>query len=139
MATRRKSGRVLPFGHKATRRGAGRARVRYGPTRQQSVVGTQTSTTPGVFSSAAGGAGFRTLERQRDPGGRVQPSTLGFFHPFAVREMQRASPATAVPFADARAPSAQPTSIVGGAVRASGQRSSIFPALGERSTIFPAL
>lgn len=106
MAARRKSGRLLPFGNKPRGRqrvrvaSHARARVRYGPTAQESVIGTETSTTPGVFSSAAGGAGYRTLERQRDPGAR-QPPTFGWFAPFAVGTSPLARSHAAVPFSDA--------------------------------------
>lgn len=106
MAARRKSGRLLPFGNKPRGRqrvrvaSHARARVRYGPTAQESVAGTETSTTPGVFSSAAGGAGYRTLDVQRDPGAR-QPPTFGWFAPFAVGTSPLAPQGVAVPFADA--------------------------------------
>lgn len=65
-------------------------------------MGTETSTAPGVFSSASGGAGYRTLERQRNAS-PVQPFSLGFFTPFAVGGAPPVRVRPAVPFADAAA------------------------------------
>jgi len=93
----------LPLGHKPR----GRQRptfspaARNGPTAQQSVVGTQTSTTPGVFSSASGGAGYRTLQAPPAARAPVQPFTFGFFTPFALGGAPEERTRPLVPFAAA--------------------------------------
>jgi hypothetical protein len=147
MAARRKSGRLLPFGNKPRGRqrvrvaSHARARVRYGPTAQESVAGTETSTTPGVFSSAAGGAGYRTLDVQRDPGAR-QPATFGWFAPFAVGT-SLAPQGVAVPFADAVAQkprsTVMPAPIQHGAVLAPSPYATSLPTTPVRSDVFRAL
>lgn len=126
---KRKGRTALPLGHKprgqqrvrftrAARAGA-TARVRYGAgVATQAPAGTQTSTTPGVFSSAAGGSGYRTLEAPPLARAPIQRTTLGFFAPFAVR----AGPVLDTPAVPFAAPARQPAP----------------PATPARSTVFPA-
>ena len=108
---KRKGGRRLPLGHKPRGRqrarfaadepspAGKRAQVLSGPTAQQSVIGTQTSTAPGVFSSASGGAGFRTLEAPPLARAPVQPFSLGFFTPFSLGGEPQERTRPEVPFA----------------------------------------
>ena len=143
---KRKTGRVLPLGHKPrghqrarvrTRRAAAagkQARIVNGPTAQQSVVGTQTSTAPRVFSSASGGAGYRTLEAPPLASAPVQPFTLGFFAPFAVSGVPFARTRAAVPFADPQRSAVMPSMSAAAPASSPAQTAGV-PA---RSTVFPA-
>lgn len=137
---KRKGGRVLALGHKP--RGRQRVRhdprraapVRQGPTAQQSVVGTQTATPPGVFSSAAGGAGWRTLVAP--PSGRAQqPFSLGFFTPFAVGGAPHERTRAAVPFSDA--PQPQSAAALRAPPAQLGRVAPVNLAAPQRSTVFP--
>jgi hypothetical protein len=135
MAARRKGRRALPLGHKPRGRQRVQHRraqhVQHGPTAQQSIVGTQTVTPPRVFSSAAGGAGYRTLETPPLARAPVQPFTLGFYAPFAVggATFGRATPE--VPFSNSAAGQASPYS----SSTPQPAPKSTTPA---RSTVFPA-
>lgn len=138
MAARRKGRRALPLGHKPRGRqrvahGNGRARhVEHGPTAQRSIVGTQTVTPPRVFSSAAGGAGYRTLETPPVARAPVQPFTLGFYTPFAVGAAPFGRTQPEVPFSNAAGGQAAPMASTSPQPFAS---SSSTP---KRSTVFPA-
>jgi hypothetical protein len=135
---KRKGGRALPLGHKPRGfqrpkpRPSSRARVLNGPTAQQSVVGTQTATTPGVFSSAAGGAGYRTLETPPIARAPVQPFSFGFFVPFALPGVPIERTRAEVPFADR----ASSSSSLATAPAAPATRTRA-PATPQRSTVFP--
>jgi len=109
MAVRRRHG-PLPLGHKP--RGFQRVErvpTRNGPTAQQSVVGTKTAVVPGVFSSAAGGAGYRTLQAPPLARAPVQPFTFGWFAPFRTGGGPGVRDNAAVPFAAPPAPATLPT------------------------------
>lgn len=113
MAYRRKDGRRIPLGHKPRgRQRVDRVPIRNGPTAQQSVVGTRTSTPPGVFSSAAGGAGYRTLQPPPLARAPVQPSSLGFFTPFGVSNGPGVRTRAQVPFASTAPASPQVSSVM---------------------------
>lgn len=142
----RKGGRRLPLGHKprghqrAQPRSAqvaeagAQARTLNGPTAQQSVLGTQTATTPGVFSSAAGGAGYRTLQAPPLARAPVQPTSFGFFAPFAQSGVPMERTRAAVPFAAPQPSGVMPAPVPPPPAKSSAQTAGV----PSRSSVFPA-